>query len=288
MPPKAASRVAPGIIIASGCDRAGGGEGQVFMGASRSESGHPHHRRLSVSLGRAFGGALVFSLPMLMTMEMWELGAVIDRWRLLGLMALSWPLFMFISHYSGFEETWDWQEDARDVAIAFGVGVATSALILSLLAIIEPGQSVSEILGAIGLQTIPAALGALLARSQFSAHDGSSDEDDKSESYGGELAVMTAGALFLNLNLAPTEEMLLISYRMSAFHCFLLVPLSMLIMHGFVYAAAFKGGSDYGPDTPWWTVFLKFTVVGYVIALEVVVVLGFPAAVGAAAARLIL
>ena len=283
------------------------------MASPRSEADHPHRRHLSVSLGRAFGGALVFSLPMMMTMEMWELGATIDRWRLLVLVALSWPLLMFICHYSGFEETWDWREDVRDVAIAFGVGLSTSALVLSLLAIIGPGQSRSEILGAIALQTIPAALGALLARSQFSAHDQSEDDEDrdeKPESYGGELAVMTAGALFLNLNLAPTEEMLLISYRMSAVHCLVLVPLSMLIMHGFVYAAAFKGGSDYDPETPWWEVFLKFTVVGYAVALgvsgyvlwtfgsldglsfeaglEVMVVLGFPAAVGAAAARLIL
>src|SRR5690606_1012310 len=207
---------------------------------------------------------------MMMTAEMWELGATIDRWRLLGLMALSWPLLMFISHYSGFEETWDWREDARDVAIAFGVGAASSALILSLLAIIRPGQSLSEILGAIALQTIPAALGALLARSQFSVHRGSEDDGgEKQESYAGELAVMTAGALYLNLNLAPTSEMLPISYRMTAIHGLLLVPLSMLIMHGFVYAAAFKGGSDYGPDTPWWEVFLKFTVVGYALGLAV-------------------
>ena len=34
-------------------------------------------------LGRAFGGALVFSIPLLMTMEMWEQGVAMDRGRLL-------------------------------------------------------------------------------------------------------------------------------------------------------------------------------------------------------------
>lgn len=267
-------------------------------------------RQLLASLARAYGGALVFSIPMMMTMEMWELGATIDRWRLLGLLALSWPLLMYISHYSGFEETWDWPEDVRDVAIAFGIGLSTSAVILLLLGIIGPGQSATEILGAIALQSVPAALGALLARSQFAASEDGAGTQERQESYGGELAVMVAGALFLSLNLAPTEEMLLISYRMSPAHCLILVPVSLLIMHGFVYAAGFKGGSDYGPGTPWWVVFLKFTVVGYAMGLavsfyilwtfglldglsllarlEVMVVLGFPAAVGAAAARLIL
>ena len=33
-------------------------------------------------LGRAFAGALIFNIPLLMTMEMWEQGVVMDRWRL--------------------------------------------------------------------------------------------------------------------------------------------------------------------------------------------------------------
>jgi uncharacterized membrane protein len=81
-------------------------------------------------------------------------------------------------------------------------------------------------------------------------------------------------------------------------------------MHAFVYAVEFRGQSDIPPGTPQWSVFLRFTVVGYAVALLVSayvlwtfgrtdglavgrliivsLVLGFPAAVGAAAARLIL
>lgn len=81
-------------------------------------------------------------------------------------------------------------------------------------------------------------------------------------------------------------------------------------MHAFVYAANFRGGHDAPAGTPWWSVFLRFTVVGYAISLAVsgyvlwtfgrfeghafaaytaqTIVLGFPASVGAAAARLIL
>jgi putative integral membrane protein (TIGR02587 family) len=88
-----------------------------------------------------------------------------------------------------------------------------------------------------------------------------------------------------------------------------LIALSLLLMHGFVFASEFKG-SEATPDTPWWSAFLRFTAVGYAIALAiscyvlwtfgrfdglsfstalgVLVVLGFPAAIGAAAARLIL
>ena len=257
-------------------------------------------------LGRAFGGALIFALPLLMTMEMWELGFTMDRWRLLLLVLFSLPTLLFLSHYSGFETTFDWREDLRDVAVAYGVAILASALILVLIGAIDTSMMASEIVGKIALQAVPGALGALLGRSQLGQqHQGREDE-----TYGGELGIMAIGALFLGLNMAPTGEMPLIAYHMSEIHSLLLIPLSLAVMHGFVFASEFKGGTPLNPDTPWWSAFLRFTVVGYVVALlisayvlwtfgrfdgmgpfmiiQISVVLAFPAAIGAAAARLIL
>lgn len=65
-------------------------------------------RRVLKDAGRALGGALVFSLPMLMTMEMWEmwwLGFYMDPLRLLLLLVLSVPLLAVLSRYVGFEAT---------------------------------------------------------------------------------------------------------------------------------------------------------------------------------------
>ena len=120
---------------------------------------------------------------------------------------------------------------------------------------------------------------------------------------------MLVGALFLGLNVAPTDEMVVISYLMTPWHGIALVVVSMLLMHGFVFALDFRGGHG-GGDVPWWSNLLRFTLVGYVVALAVslyvlwtfgrtdgagagailmtTVVLAFPAAIGAAAARLIL
>lgn len=264
-------------------------------------------RPLIVDLGRALGGALIFCLPMLMTAEMWELGFYMDRWRLLLLLLVSFPVLMFLSHYSGFERTWGWRDDLRDVGIAYGVGLLASASFMLVLAILQPGLSLSELVGKLVLQAIPAALGALLARSQFGQDrsDGAPEEG-----YGGELGVMAVGALFLSLNVAPTEEIVLIAYRMSAWHSLLLMGLSILIMHGFVYAAEFKGSSTVPQGVSWWELMLRFTFVGYALGLAIalyalwtfsrlddlsfgqivgaIIVLGFPASIGAAAARLIL
>lgn len=251
---------------------------------------------------------MVFALPLFMTMEMWELGFYVDRWRLLALMALNVPLLLFLSHYSGFERTFSPIEDFRDAAIAYGVGLFTSSIVVVLMGLVTSDTRISEFTGTVALLAVPASVGALLGRSQLGAKQVSETKD--MEIYGNELMVMAAGALFLGLNVAPTEEMVLLAYKMTPWHGLALVAISLLVMHGFVFAAAFKGGSEVQPETPWWSAFARFTLVGYGVALlmsvfvlwvfgrldglglhgivAVTIVLGFPSAIGAAAARLIL
>ena len=97
---------------------------------------------------------------------------------------------------------------------------------------------------------------------------------------------------------------------MTPWHALLTILCSIAVMHGFVYAVSFKGGQSLEADTPWWHALIRFTLPGYAIALLIslyslwsfgrlddagsmpvlmsMIVLGFPGAVGAAAARLIL
>lgn len=264
-------------------------------------------------LGRAFGGALLFGLPMLMTMELWRHGAGMDRWRLLQLFALAAPLLVGVAHRLGFEATFGWRDDLRDAVIALGVGCLTSAAILAAFNVIAPGMSLDEITGKIAVQSVPAALGALLGRSQLGRGDRAEDDGEGAQAlsgYFGTLFLMLVGALFFSLNMAPTDEMTMISYLMSPWHAVLLVFASILVMHAFVFAVGFRGGATRAAHLPWWSSFLRYTVAGYAVALLIsyyvlwtfertadlgvipalmaTIVLAFPAAVGAAAARLIL
>ena len=63
------------------------------------------NRDYAIGVARAFGGALLFSLPILMTMEMWTLGFAMDRLRLAVLMLGLLPILIGLAYYSGFEET---------------------------------------------------------------------------------------------------------------------------------------------------------------------------------------
>jgi putative integral membrane protein (TIGR02587 family) len=268
-------------------------------------------RRFFVGLARAFGGAVLFSLPLLMTMEMWWLGFYADRVKLLLIMVLMVPVLVALDYFSGFEETANWREDLMDGMIAYGVGLVASFVILLLFGIVDPGQPLREVVGKVAIQSVPASFGAVIANSQLAGEgDGPEQRRKQAVGYGAQLFIMTAGAVFLAFNVAPTEEMILISFVMTPWHGVALVGASLLTMHGFVYASAFRGAPRVAHGTPGWSLFLRSTMVGYVIALAVsayvlwtfgrladgdpstylmmTLVLGFPAALGAAAARLIL
>lgn len=267
---------------------------------------------------RAAGGALIFALPMLMTMELWWLGFTLDRGRLAVLVVSVLPLMVLLSRQIGFEETRRWLDDVLDGLIALFTGALVCSLLLILFGALRLDMPTDEILGKIAIQMVPAGIGALLAKSQFGGEPG--DEEDQSggggaaaaprESYGGELFLMAVGALFLGFNVAPTEEMILISFRITPWHAVALVVVSLALMHAFVFAVGFSGGSAIGPHETGFGAFIRMTLPGYAIALAIslyllwifartddltpggiamaAVVLGFPAAIGAAAARLIL
>ena len=259
---------------------------------------------LAAGLGRAFGGALIFGLPMLMTNELWELGASMDRLRLALLIVLGLPLLVGVAHRVGFEPSFGWREDLRDAAIALGVGLVAATLILALFNLLGGELSRDALIGRVAVQAVPAALGAMLARSQFGGGR-AREEREAFSGYGGTLFMMLVGALFLGLNVAPTEEMVQIAWTMTPWHALGLVALTVGAMHAFVYGHGTGDG-----DAPWWSLLLRFTLVGYVLALAIslyalwtfgrtdgigappllmsTLVLAFPAGLGAAAARLIL
>jgi putative integral membrane protein (TIGR02587 family) len=182
----------------------------------------------SVGLARAFGGALIFSLPMLMTMEMWQLGFSLSQFRLALLLLVTIPLLVGLSHYMGFEETFGLKDDVVDVFVALAVGFIVPAIGLFLFSIFRWETPLSEIIGKISVQAVPASIGAMFAQSELGGGQG---QKNRHAGYGGEIFIMASGALFLGLNVAPTEERVLIAYKTSAWHSVTLVLISLFIMH---------------------------------------------------------
>lgn len=274
-----------------------------------TEISRPSNREFVTSVGRAFAGALIFALPMLMTMEMWELGTTLHPWRIAALLLVAFPLLLGLSHFSGIRYTASVRDEVADVLVAILVSATTAVIVLSAFGVLSAGMSPREIVAKIAIQFIPCSVGAMLARSQL-GKSSSSDEDAKREpSYGSELFLMMAGALFLSLSVAPTEEIVLLAFKMTAWQEIFLATASLVVMQVFVYAAHFRGGHAFeGMSIA--SEFARFTLVGYAIVMAVsfclmwllgqtdgnsfdeiisiCVVLSFPGAIGAAAARLVL
>ena len=269
------------------------------------------NRQFAIGLAHASGGALLFAMPMMMTLEMWSLGFFMDPLRLVVFILLNVPLLIGLSYYAGFEETDYYLEDVVDAFTAYAVGFATSALLLWLMAIIEPGMSVDEIIGKIAVQAVPASIGAMLVRSQLGERQ-RKEEKRRDTHYAGGLFLTTAGALYLTISLASTEETIHIASAMSVAQLLGLMLLSLVLLHGFLRATINRGKTDLPADEATFRrVFFRHTVIAYAIALLIsalilwifghtdgqgglpelirsAVVLAFPAALGAGAARLIL
>jgi len=258
----------------------------------------------ALGLARAGAGALIFGFPLLMTMEMWELGFYIGRHRLALFLVVTVLVVFGLSRFAGFRDDTDIYDDALDTMSAMLVGVVVSTALLLLFGLIGPNLSWRETVGMVAIQAAPASMGAMLANKQLQTRKEGAEKEDRA-GYLGQLFLMTAGALFIAFNVAPTEEMILIGFKMTPWHAVALVGLSLLVLHALVFTVGFAGQET---SDNVWRAFFHFTLAGYGAALLVslyvlwtfgrldgglgdavlaAAVLGFPAALGAALARLV-
>ena len=272
-----------------------------------SVDGNRHYAR---GLARALAGAVIFGFPLLMTMEMWWLGFYLDRLRFLILLVVTIATLIPLSYFVGFERTGTLLEDVIDAFVAFAIGALVSAGMLLIFGVVAPGMPAKEDICKIAIQTVPASIGAVLARGQMGGEGSDSKKKQEAAGYGGQLFFAAAGAIFLAFNVAPTEEVVLIGYMMTPLRAIALVLLSVAVLYAFVYALNFHGGEELPQDVGWTVAIIRHSVAEYGIALIIsayvlwtfgrmdgasleqtvtmITVLGFPAALGAAAARLVI
>lgn len=263
-----------------------------------------------VALGRAYAGAVLFALPLLMTQEMWSLGFTMEPWRMALFQVLFFPFLVLLSWHAGFEATFSWRDDVVDALVAYAVGITASAAVLGLLGVLDTSLALDDAVGKVVLQAVPASIGALLAQTQLGEKPAHEMPEHGGEGYASDLFVMSVGALFLGFNVAPTGELLELAIRMSEWQAVALVLASVAVMHAFVYVVSFHGQPKRIQRASTASLFLRYSVVGYVLAcalsayvlwsfgrldglgtlvgLKTVLVLALPSTFGAAAARLIL
>jgi putative integral membrane protein (TIGR02587 family) len=267
-------------------------------------------QRFVKGLVRAVAGAAIVGLPLALTMEMWWLGFVMERWKLALLVGSTLPTVMFLSHFSGFSGQGHWKETILDGFVVFLVGLAFAPLLLFLFGQITSEIPFEEILGKIVIQAVPASIGAAIARSLLEAKGDEEDEKKHRVSKPREIFLRVVGALVLGFDIAPTDEMTRIAEETRPWHMLGLVALCILIMHAFARGLEQKAHGSVPRRMGQGRLLFTTSLPGYATALAVsayllwlfgrfegagleqivatIVVLGLPATLGAAAVRILL
>jgi putative integral membrane protein (TIGR02587 family) len=261
---------------------------------------------------RGVVGGLLFSLPLLYTAEVWAAGHTTPPLRLLALLAGSVGLLLAYNWAGGLRPAQGWGENLFEAAEELALGFVTAAVVLFLIGQLGADGSPAEWVGRITLEGAIAAIGVSVGTEQLGDSEGAAERGARSgrlPAIVGEIATAGLGATLIAANVAPTDEVATIAAEAGPLRLLGLVIAAIAITGILLNASDFRGGgrlSRRAPSLgPW-----GGTVATYVVAfaasllmlwvmgrfdgegLETVVarasVLSFPAALGAAAGRLLL
>jgi len=233
------------------------------------------------------------------------LGATINPLGIVALLIVSFFLNLLLSRYVGFED--EAATPLEDAIEGLGVSIILSAGLLFLLERVTLDMAAENILGVVALCSVPISLGFALGNALAPASGG--EGADRVAAAGGQFLIGAGGALILSLNIAPTEEPILIAYQLEVPKLISVVILSLLLSYLIVFFAEFRGKEERLETRGSAAAAMGETILVYLIALLVAgllliafsqtdrvdiaffastLVLGFPAAMGAALGRALL
>ncbi len=200
---------------------------------------------------RGIAGGLMFSLPLLYTMEVWWAGFVAGPLRLLGYSLATFVLLLGYNRYAGLHEDTCWSEVLIDSVEELGIGLFVSAALLILIGRISAEMSLAEIIGKIVIEAMTIAIGISVGTAQLGLQ---SDDDSKAKSkttapneirFGGQLVIAICGATLFAANVAPTEEIVAIATDSSIGQLAALMILSLLVTGLILYYIEFAGSQSH-------------------------------------------
>ena len=255
---------------------------------------------------RGVAGGTILGLPLLYTQETWLHGRRVSPLLILAGLIAAFAVNIALSHFVGFRPGRT-QRPTEDAVVGMGLSLLLAVLLLVLLDRVGRGTSLENVVGVTSLSAIPVSLGFAVGAALAPKSGGEKSEEIPSG--GGDLLVAAAGALVFALNIAPTEEPILLAAELDGVRLGLLVVASLVLPYLMVFYAEFGGrerrvasdGATQGPLTE--------TLLAYVVAFAVsaamlalfgridavsgtamvqVVTLAFPASIGAALGRLLI
>jgi putative integral membrane protein (TIGR02587 family) len=264
--------------------------------------------------GRGIAGGLMFSLPLLFTMEVWWAGFILQPLRILFYVLATFILLLIYNRFAGLRHDASFAEVAIDSVEEMGIGLVLAAVILWLTDRIGMDDTIPEISGKIVMEAMTVAIGVSVGTAQLGANDdgdegmgNSGDRDPKG--YLPQVAIGLCGAVLFAANIAPTDEIEVLATEMSPWKITLLPLASLLLASLVLHFTDFRGAGTHASGD---TGFLKIrsVITTYAVALAAsgsslwffgkldelppivgigkIVILAIPSTLGASAGRLLL
>jgi len=248
---------------------------------------------------------MMFSIPLLYTMEMWWSGFIMHPLRLAVLMVSTFFLLLGYNRFAGLRQDNSWTEVMIDSVEELGIGLILSAITLTLLNRVNLDDSVPEAVCKIVVEGMLVAIGVSVGTAQLGT---SCEEDQPRNGWFPQLTLGVCGAVLFAANVGPTEEVQVLAMEATPWHLVGLMVASFLIGGIVLYFSDFRGSGRFTrQESP--VDIVTGCVLSYVISFLVsaailwffgrldqmtlafciaqITVLAFPASLGASAGRLL-
>lgn len=264
---------------------------------------------------RGVVGGLLFSLPLLYTMEVWWAGFISRPWSLLVYLGAGFLLLFGYNRYAGLHQDASWLEVGFEAVEEMGLGLLVAAGILWLIGQIDGTMPPSEVIGKIVVEAVTVAIGVSVGAAQLGGTDeggmsGKGGDPDRPLSVAGQIVLAGCGAVLLASNVAPTEEIVLIAIKASPWQLLGLALLSFGLAGTILFYSDFRGADRVSAAEEGAGTMLLRTALNYAVALAAsafilwffgrfdgvspavsmaqVVALGVASSIGASAGRILL
>ena len=280
------------------------------------------NRKTLKEFGRGIIGGLLFSLPLVYTMEVWWTGFIAPPEYLLSCIGGTYLLLLGYNRYAGMKKDSSFAEVCWDSVEEIGLAFIVSFLFLLLISSIDLGMSLDEIAGKVIVESMIVAIGISVGTAQLggNSEEGEKGENEKSKTGSTKeeaekndnsilkrMILAVCGSVLVASSVAPTEEILMIAVSSNNIELLLMVFVSLLITGVTLYYSDFKKAPKTKPGTRVMLLQLTFDYIitlmvcflllwffgrvqdyGFNIIVAQMVILGIPGTLGASAGRLLI
>ncbi|HEV2880866.1 MAG TPA: TIGR02587 family membrane protein [Pyrinomonadaceae bacterium] len=245
------------------------------MSRRKSTKNNAAHRRRSIAesfqeYGRGVAGGLMFSLPLLYTMEVWWAGFNAHPWRLAVYVSATFVLLLGYNRFAGLRHDAGMLEVAIDSVEEMGIGFIISAVALYLLGRITFEMPLNEVAGQIVIEAMTVAVGVSVGTAQLGSGEdsneggvvehgkagrakrggkagrmGGAQHGEPELHFGGQMLLAFCGATLFAANVAPTEEIVVIAVEISWAHLLGLALISLLLGALILNYSGFTGAREF-------------------------------------------